>query len=166
MLEHASLHVDGWSREEKAGLAVWIRGIQSATSQPVGFVRLQGGTSWFGWLRSVRLEVYETEDASHLMSVVRSLGLLRIWTVYDAEGRRVGSVTPRRLLDSEGERRGEMIYVDRREGEIIDLDRHVLARFTRKSGAALEVTFTADAAINPFLRMLVLGSILALEPGP
>src|SRR5690242_11430614 len=108
MLEHSCLHVAPWTPTRADAFQSWIRPISASPSTPLGFVRLEGAfrTAWFSWLRSVHLDVYETEDASHLMRLIRSWGVLQLWDVYDAEERRVGSIYPPSLVDAEGERRG------------------------------------------------------------
>ena len=72
MLEQASLLVHGWTQQE----GPWTRPISDAAGRPLGFVRLGGeaGTSWLSWFRKARLDVFETEDASHLMTVTPLLG--------------------------------------------------------------------------------------------
>src|SRR3989442_1497365 len=62
------------------------------------------GRSWFGWLRGETIKVYETEDASLLMTVSRPWVFSRTWEVRDAEDRRVGIVYANRLWDGQGER--------------------------------------------------------------
>jgi hypothetical protein len=78
MLEHTSLRIAPWTLTDlKDARRVWMRRITDSTAKSVGYVRLAGEarTWWFAWLQSVRLEVYETDDASHLMSLVRSWGM-------------------------------------------------------------------------------------------
>jgi hypothetical protein len=169
MLEHSCLHVDAWTLTEMGDLVqAWIRRIRDAGSKPVGFVRFHGQAppSWFSWLRGARLDVYETDDASYLMSLVRSWGMARTWEVYDAEERHVGAVYHSSLVDSNGERRGYLVREDHQRGRIVDPAHQVLARFRKETGSDLEVIFTRQASANPFLRMLVLGSILTLDPAP
>lgn len=161
MLEHASLLVHGWQKkvEPDGGLA-WMRPITDAAGQPLGFVRFDGAArgSWFSWFRKVRFDVFETDDASHLMSVTRSWGMLRIWEVDDAEDRHVGTVYANSIVSSEGERLALIEFES-----IVDAGGQRLATISKKA-AVVELTFAPPP--NPFLRMLVLGCVLALEPGP
>src|ERR1051325_7551240 len=74
MLEYACLHVGGWTQTTLPdSSSAWTRLITDSAAKSLGFVRFAGDTGswWFSWLRKVRLEVFETEDASHLMSLVR-----------------------------------------------------------------------------------------------
>lgn len=165
MLEHSCLQVACWTSVTTAGSApVWTRSISDAAGNPLGFVRFQGRAkaSWFSWLRGARLEVYETDDVSHLMTVVRSWGMTRTWKVLDADERRVGFVYPTSLVDATGARRGSL---DRRD-RILDPAGQVLASFRKSTPLILEVTFAADQAANPFLRMLLLAGILAQDSSP
>jgi len=168
MLEYSVLQVGLWTERPAAGSApTWVRHIAGAAGQPLGFVRFDGAvrSPFFSWLRSVRLEVYETDDASHLMSLVRAWGVLRIWDVYDAEERRVGSIYPPNLVDSEGQRRGFLEHHGPDRGKALDPANHVLATFQRRLDS-LDLAFMPEPAPNPFLRMLILGAVLCLDPAP
>jgi hypothetical protein len=167
MLEHASLLVHGWTqRAEPEDALAWIRPVTDGVGRPLGFVRLDGEPrgSWFSWFRKVRLDVFETDDASHLMSVTRSWGMLPIWEVDDAEDRHIGTVYAKSIVSSEGER---LAWIERQtpeRGRLLDLGGQQLATFGRQTAGVIEVTFASPP--NPFLRMLVLGGALAFEPGP
>jgi hypothetical protein len=110
--------------------------------------------------------VYETEDASHLMSLVRSWRLLHIWDVYDAEECRIGSIYPPSVLDSTGQRRGYLDCAQPEQGAVVDTANHILASFRKQRANQLEVVFMPDPAANPFLRMLLLASFLILDSMP
>jgi hypothetical protein len=169
MLEHSCLHIEGWTRQAlPTGETTWRRRITDAGGLPLGHGQLVGdaGAWWFSWLRSLRLEVYETEDASHLMSLVRSWGMLQVWEVYDAEERRVGSLYSSNLVDAEGERRGYVDLQARGRGRIFDRESRELAALRWPTPGMLELAFPAEANPNPFLRMLILGSVLTLDPLP
>jgi len=168
MLEHAVLLVHAWNQEAIAeGGAAWIRRITDSVGTPLGFVRFEGdpALSWLSWLRKIRLDVFETDDASHLMTLTRLWGILRSWDVEDAEQRHVGNLYTKSIVSSDNVRLG---YIDddySGPGRILDIHGQVLARFTSHE-SAIKVTFTPNSMANPFLRMLILGSILALEPMP
>ena len=75
MLEHSALLVYDWTQAvQPDGKNAWIRRIADAAAQPLGFVRCERHftPTWLSWLRKVRLDVFETQDASHLMSLTRS----------------------------------------------------------------------------------------------
>jgi hypothetical protein len=168
MLEHATLLFHDWTHATLSdGERAWIRPIRDVSGHSVGFVRFVGDTqgSWFSWFHRARLDVYETDDAAHLLSLTRSWGMLRLWEVDDAEDRHVGSVYTKTIVSSEGDRLG---YLDREtdeQGRILDSNGVVLLRFG-KSPDGLEVVFQAKATANPFVRMLMLGCVLALDAVP
>ncbi len=154
--------VHGWTQKaELDGGLAWIRSVTDGADRPLGFVRLDGAPrgSWLNWFRKVRLDVFETDDASHLMSVTRSWGMLHIWEVDDAEDRHIGTVYTKSIVSAEGER---LAWIE--HGRLLDRAGQQLASFGRKAQGVLEVTFAPPP--NPFVRMLVLGCALALEPGP
>ena len=169
MLEHSQLLVQGWTKKPlpEGGLA-WIHAVSDVEGAPLGFVRLDGdaSASWLSWLRKVRLEVFETEDASLLMCVTRSWGVLRSWEVDDAEGRHVGSIYTKNIVSADGICLGCLDGQPGEQGRILDPAGLVLARFAKKAGGVLELKFPPDPPANPFVRMLVLGCILTLEPTP
>ena len=162
MLEHSSLLVHGWLHRPP----LWTRPITDSTGRSLGCVHLEeiADASWFSWLRKVRLDVYETEDASHLMSLTRSWGMLRAWDVYDAEDRHVGTIHPKTLMTAERVRLGVLDFESEDQGQILDPAGQVLASYRKKPGNVLEVTLSPPP--HPFLRMLILGSILTLNPTP
>jgi hypothetical protein len=169
MLEHCSLLIQAWTRTTLPdGEIAWIRTITDGEARPLGFVRYQKlpALSWLFWLRTVRLDVFETEDAAHLMRLTRSWAMLRIWDLHDSEDRHVGSVYPKSLVSSEGQSLGFLDVEYAEQGRILDPSGHVLLRFGKKKGDNLEVEFAPDPAANPFLRMMLLGCLLTIDPGP
>ncbi len=167
MLEESRLHVSGWNLATTLDGA-WIRTIYHPLGRQLGFVRFAGTArpAWFSWLRGLRLDVYETDDASHLMTLLRPWGMFRMWDVYDADEQCIGSIYPPSLVDSDGERRGYLDLRDGGDGSILDQSRQVIATFRAANLTTLEVTFTADPEGNPFLRMLLLAGILVQDPSP
>jgi hypothetical protein len=168
MLEHASLFIHGWTRSIQAdGLEAWTRSIVDADGRQLGFVAYQrlAANSWLFWLRKIRLDVYETEDASHLLSLMRSWTMRSIWDLYDAEERHIGCIYPKSLVASDGSLLGFLDMETRNQGRILDHAGGVLATFTR-CASRIELTFASEPTGNPFLRMLMLGAILALDPEP
>jgi hypothetical protein len=166
MLEQSSLLVHAWTHDtEPDGGLAWIRLVTDATGRPLGFVRLAGNPhgSWFSWFRKVRLDVFETDDASHLMSVSRSWGMLRMWEVDDAEDRHVGTIHANSIVSCDGEALGDIARESPERIRLFDSVGRPLASLG-KTAAGVELTFASSP--NPFMRMLVLGCALALEPGP
>jgi hypothetical protein len=166
MLEHGSLLMHSWIQKADAdGSPAWIRAITETTGRPLGFVRRTGNPSgsWFFWFRKVRLDVFETDDASHLMSVSRSWGMTRMWEVDDAEDRHVGTIQANAIVSSDGE---PLASIERESNECVLLCDYIgrpLASFGTTANG-VELVFASPS--NPFVRMLVLGSVLAQDPAP
>lgn len=162
MLEHATLLIHPWTRTTLDGAEAWLRSITDAAGRSLGFVRLNlASLSWLFWVRKPQLEVFETEDAAHLLSVTRSWTMLSIWDVHDAEERFVGRIYPKSIVAGEGESIG---FLD--QERILDAHGNAILRFSKRNGGVVEVAFGADTASNPFLRMMLLGCVLTLEPKP
>lgn len=169
MLEHSPLLLHAWTQKANPdGGRAWIRPITDAVGQPLGFVRFDGApkTPWGSWLGKIRLDVFETDDAAHLMTLTRSWGVLGSWDVEDAEARQVGNLYTKTIVTSVNVPLGYLDCATGGQGRILGLQGGVLARFVRKDPGVLEVTFTPEPSVNPFVRMLVLGSILTVEPRP
>jgi hypothetical protein len=166
MLEHACLIVHAWTRAEDG--SAWIRRVTDAVGAPLGFARSKGamGPWWLGWLRPLQLDVFETDDASHLMSLARSWALSRIWSVHDAEEIHVGTLYFKTLVSSVRTFVGEINAESTERGQIVDGKRTSLANYWMRPGGSCELTFAAATMQNPFMRMLILGSVLTLDPPP
>src|ERR1041385_8515546 len=88
MLEQAAWILQPWSFVAQAADGpAHVAQIRDASATPLGFVRLAGEShsSWLAWLGRVRLDVFETEDASLLMTLRRTWGLLGSWDLEDAD---------------------------------------------------------------------------------
>jgi len=165
MLETSTLVIDPWAPSAPLGAApAWMRSIVDDGGRSLGFVRFVGNPSafWFKWLRRVRLEVYETDDASHLMSVTRAWGFLRHWQIHDADEHHVGGVYLQTIVTSENQ---AIAYLDLGESRMLDPSGRVLARF-EPAGNRLKLTFAANLPLNPFERMVLLGTVLSLDAAP
>lgn len=167
MLESASLLLMPWTFE-RAEFISWSRPIREAGSGArLGVIRCSSRRrSWLAWFQSYRLEVLETEDEALLMTLVRSWGILRLWDLYDAEESRVGSIYPPVLLDREGQRQGYIQIRTQHQGDIIGLAAERLADFEIDRTQGLHLRFAEGLDANPYLRMLILGSVLTLQPPP
>jgi hypothetical protein len=164
MLEQATLVIHAWAQMSQVdGTFAWTRRIDNGAGLPLGFLRFVGDPSgsWFAWLRALRLEIFETDDASFLISVTRSWGLLRTWVIQDADEQLVGSIYGDALLTSEKDVAGE---IDRDQRRIADSTGKTIATYVENVGR-VELTF-ADLPANPFLRMLILGCVVSLEAKP
>jgi hypothetical protein len=168
MLEASSLLIHPW-HIGNGPTAGWARLVlDGTTSAAVGRIRWTGppDDAWFAWLRGHKLEVLETEDAALLMTLVRPWGLSRQWDVQDAEERRVGTLYPPVLLDSEGGRRACVESVDPTHGKVLNPSACVLAEYERMPNQSTLLRFAADLEANPFLRMLIVGGVIVQEQPP
>jgi hypothetical protein len=166
MLEHTCLLIHGWNPSDAD--ASWRRVVTDSAGQPLGFVQYQPPRqdSWLAWLRRTRLEVYETEDASHLMTLVRGWRFGRTWNVYDAEDRFVGTVFPSLIVSSDGYRLGEHAPASVQHGALVDGVGMSLLSYLKRAEQIFEIRFTPTAMTNPFLRMLLLSWVLMGDPAP
>jgi hypothetical protein len=166
MLENACLLIHGWKLNDAD--ASWRRAVTDQTGQSLGFVQYQPpkSDSWFAWFRRARLEVYETEDASHLMTLIRGWRFGRTWNTYDAEDRFVGTAFPSLILSSDGFRLGEHARASAEHGAIVDGVGMSLLSYQKRAEQMVELRFTPAAMTNPFLRMLLLSWVLILDPVP
>lgn len=162
MLEHMSFYLQPWNRATAD--APWQRRITDIRARPLGFVRcifpVRG--AWFAWLRRTRLEVYETEDASHLMTLVRAWSIGPTWVTYDADALFLGTVHPRSIIASDGIRVGEF-QPTAGGGRIVDPAGIELMTYSTADDGTVEIRFTKQAMANPFLRMLLLSCVLMLN---
>src|SRR5579871_4846352 len=91
MLEQPELLVGAWEPLANDGLGPGRerRICVPATGSYLGCVRELVRPSWESWLKGRTFQVFETEDASLLMSIRPPRGLRRTWDVHDAEEHRV-----------------------------------------------------------------------------
>ena len=169
MLEESILIVEAWSHHDiSAGKRAWIRRINDRAGHSLGFVQFDGdlNRTWWSWFRKLRLEVFETDDASHLMTITRRWGILGNWLIQDSEEHHVGNLYARTIVTSEPAKIG--LFELEATGNVCVHDRQsrVIARISRRSTSVHEIAFTSDMPANPFVRMLVFGSILTLAPSP
>src|SRR5262249_30357263 len=124
----------------------------------LGFVRRRSGL--LSWLTGQAMEVFETEDASLVLTLRRPWGLSRTWEVVDAENRRVGMIYRHWLLDGLGQRlaRAEPA-ADSAPGRFIAADETELGTFDLRDDAGILLTF--NESLDPFTRMTLLGASLS-----
>ena len=169
MLDQSPLLVHDWTKRQLGDdTPTWVRPITDAAGQRLGFVSFTGDptSAWFSWLRKVRLDVYETEDAALLMTLTRLWGVLSSWDVEDADERHVGNLYAKSLVAPDNVAMGYLDRAANGDGRVLDPEGRTMSTFTRVQAAVVQVTLTSDLPANPFLRMLVLGCILTLEPAP
>jgi hypothetical protein len=142
--------------------------LHATTGAKVGSVRGSAGTDkgWLRWFRSYRLEIRETDDESLLLILKRPWRIFRLWDIHDADEQRIGSLYPPSLLDEDGVRRA-FIEQDRLgKGRIVSIDGRILAETNCLDSHDLQLRFAAELEENPFLRMLLLASVIALDHLP
>src|SRR5262249_17236974 len=107
------------------------------------------------------VEVYETGDASLLLTLYQPLGWVRRWEVRDADERPVGAI--RGLVLRDGEGRCLAVAQDGEPGSTRFVSPHglELGSFTR-ANRGTSLTFASALEGEPFARMVVLGAALAL----
>ncbi|OAI52328.1 hypothetical protein AYO44_04780 [Planctomycetaceae bacterium SCGC AG-212-F19] len=172
MLEQPSLLLAPWSPGEhrcqtgpNTPLPRWAV-LEPATRQLLGLVRcrLRWEGTWFGWLDQPVVEVFETVDESFLFGMRRSWGWSRAWHVADAEGRPVGSLRGPHMHGWQG----ELLAIiepagEGRAGQWYGLDRQELGSFGPADGGVV-LQFAPELADgSPFLKMLLLASLLRVE---
>ncbi len=166
MLEHATLRVLNWTQVKQPGGGLgWTRSIETLDGQPLGFSRVVDDCQgiWFSWLRRIRVEVCETPDASLVMTLTRGWGIFRTWEIHDAEGQHVGCVRAKTVITSELEFIGNF---DLARGGILDSSERVLVTLAVAGEGGTELAFAKELTANPFLRMLLIGCVLTLDPTP
>lgn len=130
----------------------------------LGFARLVRGPSWFG-CGPQRIDVCETEDASHLLSLEQGWFSFGRWDFYDAERTRIGGMVGRHVLDERGFRsasiwqEGAALHAIRGRGGAL------LAWIETHGAGTTLLRFADDLDANPFMRMVLLAAALALS-GP
>lgn len=114
---------------------------------------------WLGWLRGETIKVYETEDASLLMTVSRPWVFSRTWEVRDAEDRRVGIIYRNRLWDARGER---LFAVEATSASLRfrNTAGREAASAQLREGNDWLLTFHEVSEGNPFARMAILAKAL------
>lgn len=160
MLERQALLLEPWRRHPASGqLRRVIRDL--ATHDPIGFAawRADSTPGWFHQLLPSWLDVFETEDASHLCSVEAPWLWRRGWRVRDAEERLVGRVWGDWLHDDGGELLGRFEH-----GKLLSMAGLELGGFARVEGVCT-VQFQPALEGNPFGRMLLLAAAVTAK-GP
>jgi hypothetical protein len=129
------------------------------SEQTVGFVRCRRPR--FAWLTRPTWEIYETPDASMLLTLKRPWLWWRFWEVLEADQRLVGMIYHQDLLDGSGHR---LAVIQQTPGEahgrFVAAAKQELGAFTRQADGGLLLAF--DPAVDPFTRMTLLGAALTL----
>jgi hypothetical protein len=159
MLERTDLHIGPWMPAAEPGR--WQRMVHDgAGTSPLGAVRTSD--RFWGWQRCI--EVFETEDDALVLSLA-SAWFGPAWHVRDSEGNHVGSLLPDALLDPAGRRFAERVADGPERWRLREPTGREYATLER-AAEGLTLRFTDVRLTNPFLRMMVLGSFLLLDPMP
>jgi hypothetical protein len=138
--------------------------IFDATNRQLGVIRY--ASPWPPtWWRRPTLEVLETSDDALLLTVRRGW-LRRNWALRDADGQYVGTLLADALVDPFG-----LVFARRSsestgEWRLQETTGREYARMSRDGDGSETLRFSDEKLTNPFLRMLVLGSFLLLQPAP
>jgi hypothetical protein len=168
MLEQDGLWLGSWrlvpaGKWGRAGRPAWTRAVLDlATRRQLGFVLRKAGLAWpfLRWLTGYTLQVYETEDASLLCTLTRCWSPAWCWDVHDAEARRVAVVYRGLVLDGAGYRLARIV-AGNDEGRFLSPQGVELGTFHLAGGEA-SLTFAPVLEREPFARMALLGTTLAL----
>jgi hypothetical protein len=177
MLEQPSLLLRPWVHslevvwpKNKVQGAGWLRIIADpATDRPLGFAAWEtaGLSAWLAWLGRKKIQVFESEDESLLMTLYRPWGLMRMWEVLDAEERRVGRLFRDAIFDGYGSRLATMsVTADGSEMVLRATTGTVLGTWQDIPGQGCFFRFGEALDGNPFVRMVTLAGVLALPPWP
>jgi hypothetical protein len=152
-------HSGGWLRtivnpttEQRLGIAAW---------------ETAGQNGWRTWLARKRIQVYESDDESLLMTLYRPWPLARTWDVRDAEERRVAQLSRLGVFDGFGAPLATVsLSSDGSESALRGAEGVVMATWQELPGHGRYLRFGEGFDDNPFIRMTALAVVLALPPWP
>jgi hypothetical protein len=160
MLEKDRLLILPWSStaglpsEDVAGLTR-LRRIQDGI--------LLGFAGWApqSWWRGRTIRVFEIPDASLLMTLHRPWGPMRMWQVFDAEDRRIGSFYRQLLFDDLNYHLANLEdEKPRRPRRFLTRSKEELASLEWESDGTGRLSF--HGVVNPFARMNLLAMVLTM----
>lgn len=136
--------------------------VDAESGQYLGYAafrdRRQAG--WFAWLRGESIKVFETEDASLLMTLYRRWALSRTWEVCDADDRRVGIIYRDGLWNAKGDRLAVVHDPQATQpGRFVSPDGQPVAFVEERGQNEVLLTFT-EPQRDPFAKMTILGKVL------
>lgn len=143
-----------WLRRDRSPKQI-MAVLDSPQGQPLGKIREVKG----GWFAPRTLEVCELEDESLVFQLQRRLW--SGWVLTDAEGQRVGRLSGRQgqALEDGAGRPLAGVQDTGSDSLIVAVDGRQLG--TLQPGAdGVEVTFAAEVAGEPFVKMLVLATAI------
>jgi hypothetical protein len=162
MLEKSTLLLRPWTTAPSGEPGVRVRAVDDAAGNPLGFIRHVPvrGPRWLRWLVGRTLEAYEWPDSSLVFCLHRSWGWSGAWHVVDADGRLVGKISRRKLLDGFGSFLAVFESLDGiGSGRCLTMDGFELGDYSVADNGT-RVTFAADMEGNPFAKMMLLSGVL------
>ena len=160
MLERTQLRLAPWAPAAEPGR--WQRAIHDVDgSRSLGVVRTRDRS-----LRALRkLEVFETDDEALVLSLTPAW-FGSAWHVRDSEEHHVGTLLPDALLDPAGYAFAQRTHESPDRWRLREPTGREYANLAQSADGAVTLHFVDDRLTNPFLRMMVLGSFLLLDPMP
>jgi hypothetical protein len=158
MLEHGELVLRPWASARRTGSVAPTRSICDARGNSLGFAVRHPAVGWLFWPWSwpERVDVYETEDESLLLTATR--GWANTWKVRDAEERLVGQLRGGYVYDGTA----ECLAV--REPAMERPDRFVSGTETLAEwavrGEEIRLVFAERLDKEPFAKMVLLAAVL------
>jgi hypothetical protein len=144
-----------------------VRRIQDSSQTDSRGGALLGFAGWApqGWWRGRTIRVFEIPDASLLMTIHRPWGPMRMWQVFDAEERRIGSFYRQVLFDDLNYPLAHLQdEKPHRPRKFLTQPREELGVLEWINDGAGRLSF--QGPINPFARMNLLGMVLTLPALP
>lgn len=160
MLERKSLWLGPW----QPGATRLIR--DPATREQLGIVRKRTPARpwWAPWFDQTVVDIFETEDESHVFSIAQRL-ISSAFEVTDSENRSVGLVRKGTVQDAHGQLVGVLKLPDHHgQGQVAAAQGQELAVLAHLEDG-LDLTFSELLDGNPFARMLVLAGLIMAGPG-
>jgi hypothetical protein len=163
MLEQAELVLRPWAPARRGDPAAPARPVCAGRSGAVlGFVvrRAAEGWAWWPWSRPERLEVFETEDESLLLTVARGWG--NTWKVLDADDRLVGQIRGDYVYDGEAQCLAVREPAGEGFGRLVSGDEALAEWAPHENGVRL--AFADRLEKEPFAKMVLLAAVLTAAP--
>jgi hypothetical protein len=136
--------------------------LAGASGAPLGFAawRTAPGVFWKRWFFRPVLEVFETEDASLLMTVAAPRRLGRDWEVRDAEGHPAGVLRGDVVLDRSGRALAAAEPDPAGAGRRFVTPLGSVLTTLTPAGDGMLLTFAPGLEGDPFARMVLLAAAL------
>jgi hypothetical protein len=166
MLERKGLAIGPWTANLEPGwekgphLRRPLRELDSPTM--LGFVEwCQPKSSWLGWCRGMTLSVFETLDASLVMTLYRPWWPFSMWQVRDADDRRIGTFYRHFLFDGLGYWFAYLQAEAPGTGKFFTRTGVEMGSWQQGTAGETCLTFAQVPESSPFARMILLGMVLS-----